>query len=212
MGGSMSDKPGLNAAYGLNGPDDNRRLYADWAGTYDSDFAQGMDYRLPALVAEGFVRAGGSGPVLDIGAGTGLCGQALAALGVGPVDGTDLSPEMLARAAEKRVYQRLFEGNVLTRLDVPDGHYRGVVSSGTFTLGHLGPEALAEVVRVLGSDGVACLSINAAHYHAAGFKDAFANFGPQIAQLDLTEVPIYGAGAKGDHAADKGYLVTFRRA
>ncbi|MEO0390051.1 MAG: class I SAM-dependent methyltransferase, partial [Pseudomonadota bacterium] len=164
----MPDTPDQNTAYALQTPEDSRALYARWAKTYDSDFAVQHDYVLPAAVAEAFAAAG-RGPVLDIGAGTGLCGAALSALGVGPVDGTDISEDMLGQAAGKLVYRTLFAGNVLKRLDVPDGAYQGVVSSGTFTHGHVGPAGLTEVLRVLSPGGMAVLSVHAEHYAAQGF-------------------------------------------
>lgn len=40
----MND-PDLDAAYALETPDDSRRLYADWAQTYDTSFAKDADYR-----------------------------------------------------------------------------------------------------------------------------------------------------------------------
>ncbi|MBV2360209.1 class I SAM-dependent methyltransferase [Thalassococcus sp. CAU 1522] len=207
----MTRKPDLDSAYALDGPEDNRRLYAEWAETYDSDFAEAMAYRLPQAVAEGFVRTGGRGPVIDLGAGTGLCGAALAGLGIGPVDGTDLSPEMLARAGRRGCYARLFPGDLLDRLPVADGAYAGAVSSGTFTHGHVGPEALDEVLRVVRPGGWVVLSVNAAHWRARGFADAFAALADRIAGLGLPEVPIYDAGT-GTHARDRAILATFRKA
>ena len=73
----MQDDPDLEAAYALQTPDDNRRLYAEWATTYDDEFAVDMDYMLPLHVAEAFASVGGQGPVIDLGAGTGLLGAAL---------------------------------------------------------------------------------------------------------------------------------------
>lgn len=98
----MSEKdPSLNAAYDLQSPDDNRRLYADWAETYDAGFATDHDYRLHLMTARAFRDAGGQGPVLDVGAGTGLAGAVLAELGMGPIDATDISAEMLDVAERK---------------------------------------------------------------------------------------------------------------
>ena len=71
------DDPSLKAAYALSSVDDNRRLYARWAKDYDQDFAADMDYMLPRHVAQQFLQHGGAAPVLDVGAGTGLLGQAL---------------------------------------------------------------------------------------------------------------------------------------
>lgn len=68
----MTD-PDLEKAYALQTPDDNRKLYADWADSYDSGFAREMDYRLPRMVALILAEIyQGAGPVLDLGAGTGL--------------------------------------------------------------------------------------------------------------------------------------------
>jgi len=100
--------PGLENAYAMKTPDDSRRLYGEWAGTYDDDFVAVQRYRLPILVAEVFHAAGGEGPILDVRAGTGLCGLRFAQLGVGPIDGVDIAPEMLAVTAEKRVYFSFF--------------------------------------------------------------------------------------------------------
>jgi predicted TPR repeat methyltransferase len=203
--------PSLNAAYGLSSPEDNLALYRDWAATYDQTFAAAMDYIMPHHVSMSYVEAGGIGPVLDVGAGTGLVAAALSALGVAPIDGTDFSPEMLAVAAAKGIYQRLFPGDITARLDLPDGHYAGVVSSGTFTLGHVGPAALDEVLRITRPGGLVVMSVNVKHYEQAGFAAKFAALGPQIAGLSLDEKPFYGPGASGDHATDRGYVVGFRR-
>ncbi len=201
----------LHAAYALQGPDANRALYDDWAATYDTDFATAMDYVIHLRVAEQFAAAKGQGPVLDIGAGTGLLGVALHALGVGPIDGTDISVGMLEAAAKKSVYRRLFSGDLTDRLPVPDGHYLGAVSSGTYTLGHLGPETLDEVLRVVAPDGLIVLSINARHYDEAGFAAKLESMSGQIRDLSLPKVPIYGAKSTGEHATDTAFVATFRK-
>ena len=207
----MTEDPDLERAYRLAGVDDNRRLYADWAQSYDEDFAENLRYVLPAAVARAFAEAGGVGPVLDLGAGTGLLGVALAGLGVGPVDATDLSPEMLRMAEAKGVYRRCFEGNLLERLPVADGTYAGAVSSGTFTHGHVGPEALDEVLRVVVPGGWIVLSVNEKHWKSKGFATAFAGLGGRVDALSLPRVRIYAAEAEGEHAGDTAVLATFRR-
>lgn len=207
----MQDDPDLDVAYGLQTPEDNRRLYAQWAATYDDEFAVDMDYMLPLHVAEAYAAAGGQGPVIDLGAGTGLLGAALNSCGIGPAEATDLSREMLDVAAKKGLYTRLFTGDLLDRLPVAEAAYAGAVSSGTFTHGHVGPEALDEVLRVVRPGGRVALSINAEHWAARGFAARFTALGPRIADLTLREVRIYGPEAAGDHAEDLGQVVTFTR-
>ena len=139
----MSQKdPSLNAAYGPSTSDDSRRLYADWADSYDSGFAVEHDYQLHLHTAEAFIAARGQGPVLDVGAGTGLVGEVLANRGRGPVDATDISPEMLEMAERKDAYRDLFVADLREGLPVSPDSYAGIVSAGNFTHGHLGPEVL----------------------------------------------------------------------
>jgi predicted TPR repeat methyltransferase len=202
----MTRDSNLEIAYSQRSPGETRALYEKWAATYDTNFAQQMDYQLPFAVAEIFVQLGGKGPVLDIGAGTGLAGHALKTLGVGPVDGTDLSPQMLDMARAKNIYRNLFEADVTKGLPVPVGSYGGAVSSGTFTLGHLGPECLGFVFDAVATGGMAVISVSRAHYDNAGFDAALQDIHDR-ALLTEIEVPIYGAGHVGPNAGDTAVLV-----
>ena len=201
----------LDAAYALSGPEENRRLYAAWAETYDADFLEGQGYLMPGHVAAAFLAAGGRGPVLDVGAGTGVMGVGLAAAGVAPVDALDLSPEMLAVARRKAVYRHLIEADVTAGFDPPEGAYAGVVSSGTFTLGHVGPEGIAPLIAVAAPGAVFALGMNAKHFAAAGFEAEFARLSDLTLDFTRAEVPLYAEGATGPHARDFGLVVTFRR-
>ena len=206
----MSKDPDLNAAYDLKGTDSIKELYASWAESYDTGFAAARGYNFHLHVAAGFVEAGGTGPVLDVGAGTGLVGEALTELGVTNIDGTDLSAEMLAVAETKGCYARCFTADITKPLHIADDTYSGVISAGTFTLGHLGPEPLPELVRITKPGGVFAITVNASHWEAAGFAPALDELGDQISDLRKTEVAIYAASADHDHARDRGYIVTFR--
>ena len=110
----------LEGAYALRTPADSRRYYRDWAESYDSAFARATAYRSPGVIAAAYAGLGGRGPVLDVGAGTGLVGEALQGAGIGPVDGIDISAEMLAAAERKRVYRRTIQADLTQRLDLPD--------------------------------------------------------------------------------------------
>ena len=81
----------LDKAYSASDAAGVRSLYDDWAESYEDDFVAAEDYRMHLHAAAAFAQAGGEGPVLDVGAGTGVCGAALAALGIGPIDATDIS-------------------------------------------------------------------------------------------------------------------------
>jgi predicted TPR repeat methyltransferase len=203
----MTDDERLKQAYALKTPDDSRKLYADWAESYDSDFVAANGYILHRNVADAFAEAGGRGPVLDMGAGTGICGEALAALGVEDIDGTDISPEMLDQAARKGVYRRLFPGDILAGLDVADESYAGIVSAGTFTLGHVGPDGLDEVVRLLAPGGLAVIAVRDAHYEAEGFDAKLSGLARRLDRVTGPRARIYAEGTRGEHAEDKALLL-----
>jgi predicted TPR repeat methyltransferase len=200
----------LDGAYALRTPEDNRRYYADWAARYDADFAGRMAYRTPRLVAQAFVAAGGIGPVLDVGAGTGLVGVALAAEGVAPVDGIDLSPEMLAVAATKGCYRHLVLADLTQPLPPLPGPYAGMTSAGTFTHGHLGPGVLGPLTAELAPGAVLAFTVHEAVWLAMDFPAALAAL--PLAQLATERVRIYDACPGGAaHADDHALIVTARR-
>jgi SAM-dependent methyltransferase len=79
--------------------------YGEWAPTYEETVAVGLDRPLLArLTAIDWPQAN---PAADLACGTGRTGEFLAAHGVAPIDGVDITPQMLERAAAKRVYRRL---------------------------------------------------------------------------------------------------------
>lgn len=208
----MSTKaPSLDTAYALETPEDSLRLYADWAETYDQTFAKASDYLLPQIVAEAFSKAGGKGPVLDVGAGTGLCAAALAAQGISPIDATDISQDMLDVAADKGLYRTLIHGNILEQLPVPAQTYAGIVSSGTFTNGHVGPQAFDELLRLAAPGALICLSINEQHFEARGFAAKLNSLGDRITDLSLPRVSIYGTKGSGEHKEDTALIAQFRK-
>ncbi|WP_435257191.1 class I SAM-dependent DNA methyltransferase [Thioclava sp. FR2] len=200
----MSD---LDEAYALKGPEDCARLYADWAASYDSEFAVNNDYLLPAHVAAAFRTHGGSGPVLDVGAGTGLLAQNLRALGnADPVDALDLSPQMLERASQKGIYDHLIAADITQPLSLPR-LYAGIVSSGTFTHGHVGPDALSNLEQHAAPHALFAVSINAGVFRSMGFDDALDRRG----NVTLLEVPIYGPATRDPaHADDRALIALWR--
>lgn len=200
---------GLDDAYSLNGPEDCARLYAQWAASYDGGFAADMDYRLPAHVAAAFLSHGGTGPVLDVGAGTGLLAAHLRQMGAAfAIDGVDLSPEMLELARAKGLYRAMWQADVTQALPMT-GPYGGIVSSGTFTHGHVGPDAIGRLEQVAAPGALFAISINVGVFRSQGFDTALARRG----DVTLLEVEIYGeAAARADpaHAADRGLIAIWR--
>lgn len=208
----MSADYDLDNAYTIDGAADARRLYNDWAGSYDDSFARGWGYVAPRRIAEIFLaEASGTDvqPILDIGAGTGLVAEALTGH---DIDGIDISPEMLARAGEKGLYRTLIEADLTAPLAIEDGAYGGFVSSGTFTHGHVGAECLPELFRIARPGAVFCCGTRPRVFDEMCFGSALAL---AVARGDITpvrfhEIAIY-EGASHDHATDTGLVMVFRK-
>jgi trans-aconitate methyltransferase len=133
-----------------------------------------------------------------------------------PIDAVDFSVEMLERAAEKRIYAGLFQADITKPLNLPR-HYGGVVSSGTFTAGHVGPEALPNLLSVARPQAQFALSINRRVWTSAGFDKALDDLADQkrITDLQLIEVEVYGAAAAdidAEHAVDRALIALFHAA
>lgn len=208
----MSDEQlDVHQAYALETTEDRKRLYAKWAATYDDNFAAAVDYIFPQELAQVFQTKNGLGPVLDAGAGTGLVAQALGRATDLIIDAFDISAEMLAVAARKNLYRALVEGDLTKRLPFRTGTYSAVVSAGTFTHGHVGPEALDELMRVADQDALFVLTIKADHYETHGFGAKFSSFGNAIQEFEIEEVPIYGVKSDEAIASDQGLIASFRK-
>ena len=112
----------------------------------------------------------------------------------------------------KDIYRDAIEADLTQGIPVPRHSFSGIVSSGTFTHGHLGPEVLPELLRVARHGAQFARSINARHYKELGFADAFRKLEQdQIRNLTLPEVRIYGDLAAGPNKDDTALIALFER-
>ena len=205
----MSGDYDLDNAYEIHSPQEARKLYDAWAATYDNSFGEGWGYIAPREIARLYAaQAGDNTPILDIGAGTGLVAEHL---GGRLVDGVDISPKMMAIAKEKAIYRDLIEADLTKPLPFPDNAYGGVISCGTFTHGHVGPECLPELLRVTRPGSVFVCGTIPAVYDKAGFGSALALFvaSGAIEPVSFADIPIY-EGTDHPHASDRGLVMIFR--
>jgi SAM-dependent methyltransferase len=103
-----------------------REGYGQWARTYESAVLDEMDLRL--LERLGSVDWAGGGRVLDLACGTGRIGAWLRGQGVRHLDGVDFTPDMLAGAERRGVYDRLILSDVL-ETGLPSASYASVVQA-----------------------------------------------------------------------------------
>ena len=202
----------LTDAYSVETPEDNLDLYARWADTYESSFVSDEGYVYHHGVAAAFLEnfISRNEPILDVGCGTGLVGEALLANSSfeSAIEGLDLSSEMLEYARLKKtstgrpVYSDLHVGDLTATLDLPDNTYSGIVSCGTFTHGHVGPEAFDELYRIARPGALFAIAINPDHFSNQGFETRFKK---DVASGTITE-PIYKevqVYSRGSHSNDR---------
>ena len=206
----MQKTPSLQNAYDLKSPDDNVELYSAWAETYDNDFIKDMQYQLHFSVAEEFVLNGGKGLILDVGAGTGALAQALLQKGKFSIEATDISEEMLKVAESKKIYERSFLSDLTEEIPMENDIYDGVVSSGTFTHGHVGPSAMVELVRVTKPTGLVTISVNEKHWIALNFANEVEKLNKYVRNYTFKKVSIYGEQSTHDHKDDKAIILTIK--
>jgi predicted TPR repeat methyltransferase len=171
----MSPADFVDEAYHLENSDEMAEFYRKWARDYDRQMLDLRGYTSPATIAEKLVLhlPQKHAVVLDIGCGTGLTCRLLAEQGYDRLDGIDLSQEMLNVAHERGIYRSLLQADVNQPLPLETASYDGVISSGTFTHGHVGPQPLGEIFRVLKPGGVLACTVHQDLWQSLGFEDRF---------------------------------------
>ncbi len=214
---SFKESPGkqlLENAYQLKTPEDSRAYYDKLAKHYDEDFVNGLAYQLPVQVQAVFsaLATANDSPILDVGCGTGVIGDLLARDNV-IMDGADISPAMLAVCEKKGCYRKLFDVDLTQSIEVICNQYGAVVSSGTFTHGHLGTTPFIDLLKVARAGALFVITINKAHYEKLGFSRAIDQLikDKRIQKLKTDTVNIY-ADSNHSHSADEGLIVSFRKA
>jgi ubiquinone/menaquinone biosynthesis C-methylase UbiE len=211
QGAAMRDttRYDLDEAYEINGPDDARKMYGNWAATYDTGFGAAWGYIAPREIAA-IMRAGfDGGAILDIGAGTGLVAEHLHGL---TVDAFDITPEMLDVARQKSIYRALVQGDLTQPMQMPDASYDGIISCGTFTHGHVGPSCFPELLRISKPGALFVCGTIAPVLDGMQFGSALARMVAhgQITPVVWHDIPIY-EGADHPHAKDRGLVMVFRK-
>ena len=208
----MSKK--LKDAYSLNSVEDTINLYKAWSKNYDYDFAHNNNYKSPQKVVKYFLKYSrkGDSPILDVGAGTGLISIHLKKYSSSILHAIDISKEMLDQAEQKKSYEKIIIADLNQKLKIADNVYGAILSAGTFTHGHLGPNIFGELLRIVKPGGLFVITIHEEVFLKNGFKKALEQLGKRIESLKFHKVNIYGKMTKKEKIKDKTIITIFRKA
>ena len=180
---TVSSFDAIKEAHTLSGqPEAIKQYYDRWSFYYNRDVAN-EEYCGPNYIAAYFELLPKQESsilnerdleieILDAGCGTGLVGAALHRQGYHNVDGFDLSHRMVEKASKTQAYRALNGGCDMTKpIEIyPDNCYDAAMSCGVFTLGHVPPMALEEMIRVTKPGGLVVVSTRKSYYDSTDFQ------------------------------------------
>ncbi len=159
--------------YKLKTTEEVMKYYDEWGekDKYNKDMVE-WNYTGPKETVEVFKKYSENKNILifDAGCGTGLVGQELKKFGFNNFHGADLSQKLLD-TVPKNLYQKLIKVDLNKPISILDDFYGAVMCVGTFTFGHVKPQALDEFVRITKKGGLICFTINEGIYKEYGFDN-----------------------------------------
>jgi predicted TPR repeat methyltransferase len=154
-------------------------LFDDYADRFETSLVEKLGYSVPKKLADMIRRVIGDdarfADAIDIGCGTGLFGVEIAA-SCDRLEGFDLSENMLAKAADKTLYQLLRRADLslapaLSGLFEPEERHRADLVAAADVMMYLGDldAAFANAVELMKPDGVFAFSVEKSSY-AEGYQ------------------------------------------
>ena len=169
----MADKDIENKVpiYKLKTTEEIMKYYDEWGtdNKYDKDMIE-WDYTGPKETVNTFKKYANNKEIkiYDAGCGTGLVGVELKKNGYTNFDGVDLSQKLLD-LVPNGLYKNLSKTDLNKLLNINDNEYDAILCVGTFTFGHVKPQALDEFIRITKNKGLICFTINEGIYEEYGF-------------------------------------------
>ena len=169
----MTDKDVENKVpiYKLKTTEEIMKYYDEWGtdNKYDKDMIE-WDYTGPKETVDTLKKYANNKEIkiYDAGCGTGLVGVELKKNGYTNFDGVDLS-EKLLDLVPNGLYRNLLKADLNKPLNISDNKYDAILCVGTFTFGHVKPQALDEFIRIIKNKGLICFTINEGIYEEYGF-------------------------------------------
>lgn len=166
----ISENKTLDRVYTAKTHEELMGAYKEWADAYDQDLdAFGYQAHVETAEALDQILDDKEAVILDAGSGTGLVGEELKKRGFRHLDALDYSRDMLEQARRKNIYRTLHHADLSKPLDLDDNAYDAVTCAGTFTFGHVSPDAFDELIRTTRPGGFICFTVREGAYDACGY-------------------------------------------
>ena len=103
------------------------------------------------------------------------------------------------------------EADVTKNIPLKSNSVGAVVSAGTFTHGHVGPEVFDELLRIAKPGGLFVLSINSKVFIKDGFQEKFSKIKNSISVPIFNEFKVHGNNKDEKFAEIKVFASIFRK-
>ena len=110
------------------------KMFNSYAGQFDQELVDKLEYNIPKKIAELAVEESASGllgSILDLGCGTGLTGMEVKSF-CSNLEGVDLSNKMLRRARKKNIYDKLSHIDIVDYLSNAELDFDYFISADVF--------------------------------------------------------------------------------
>jgi len=159
--------------YKIKKPEELLKYYQDWTDNnkYNKDMVD-WNYTAPQETVSVLRKYSSEKncKILDAGCGTGLVGVELKKYGYSNIRGIDFSQNMLDLVPQN-IYKKIEKIDLNKALKFKDNIYDAIMCVGTFTYGHVKPQALDELIRITKNKGFICFTINEGIYEEYGFDN-----------------------------------------
>ncbi len=109
-------------------------VFDNYATRFERNLVDKLEYKIPKAITQMIIKDSGSdslGSIMDLGCGTGLLGIEIKNFCVN-LEGVDLSKNMLDKAREKNVYDKLIKQDILTYLSTQTLNFDYFISADVF--------------------------------------------------------------------------------
>eukprot|EP00931_Biecheleriopsis_adriatica_P028637 TRINITY_DN17075_c0_g1_i1.p1 TRINITY_DN17075_c0_g1~~TRINITY_DN17075_c0_g1_i1.p1 ORF type:complete len:588 (-),score=66.22 TRINITY_DN17075_c0_g1_i1:6-1769(-) len=191
-------------------PTELRYKYDQWATKYNENVVETYG-QIPRRAAEMLVKhlPEKQSAVLDVGAGTGLVGAALATHCYTNLVAADLSDAMLDVAKTTGAYQSYVRCAIGDGCFQSLGPFHGIISAGVFSVGQAGPSELKAINTKILAGGIIVLTAQRA-YMVGSLQETLAELAWTLLESEMLVLPGYAdamgiyvyrvkEGARGSH-------------